>query len=92
MAVRQLTLLSPEPLMILEIYLGHIAYGPAMGSARWLRRLARAIERVHPDARVVLSPEDGYRPSQLSLLAAIADQGERDMRELMDKPTAAQHQ
>jgi hypothetical protein len=70
--------------MILEIYLGRIAYGPAMGSARHLRRLARAIERVHPDARVVLSREDGYRPSQLSLLAAIADQGERDMRELME--------
>lgn len=74
--------------MILEIFLGHEAYGPAMGSARHLRRIARAVERAHPGARVVLSPEDGYRPAQLALLAAIADQGERDMRELMNEPTA----
>jgi len=72
--------------MILEIFCGHEAYGPAMGSARYLRRLARAFQRVHPHARVVLSPEDGYRPAQLALLAAIADQGERDMRELMEAP------
>lgn len=72
--------------MILEIFLGRIAYGPAMGSARHLRRIARAVERAHPGARVVLSPEDGYRPAQLALLAAIAEgQGERDMRELMNE-------
>jgi hypothetical protein len=76
--------------MILEIFLGRIAYGPAMGNARHLRRIARAVERSHPGARVVLSPEDGYRPSQLAVLAAIADDGERAMRELMNEPTAAQ--
>lgn len=74
--------------MILEIFLGRIPYGPAMGNARYLRRIARRIQQQHPgQTRVVLSPEDSYSPGQLAVLAAIADQGERDMRELMNEPT-----
>lgn len=80
---------TPSSAMILEIFLGRIPYGPAMGNARHLRRIARRIQQQHPGrTRVVLSPEDGYSPSQLAVLAAIADQGERDMRELMNEPTA----
>lgn len=75
--------------MILDVFLGFEHYGPAMGPARHLRRIARAIERQHP-CRVVLSREDAYSPSQLAVLTAIADDGERAMRELMNEPTTAQ--
>lgn len=69
--------------MFLQIFCGRVHYGPAMGNARYLRRLARQIQRQH-DCRVVLIPEDGIDPSQAAVLAAIADEGEREMRELLE--------
>lgn len=72
--------------MILDVFLGFEHYGPAMGPARHLRRIARAIQQRQP-CRVVLSREDSYSPSQLAVLTAIADDGERAMRELMNEPT-----
>lgn len=69
--------------MILEVFRGRVHYGPAMGTARYVRRLARQLQRQH-DCRIVLTPEDGIDASQVAVLAAIAEEGEREMRELLE--------
>lgn len=69
--------------MILEIFCGRVHYGPAVGSARHLRRLARQVQQRHR-CRVVLTPEEGLDDSQIAVLAAMADEGEREMRELLE--------
>jgi hypothetical protein len=73
--------------MILDIYLARRQYGPFCGSPRTIARLARRVQRLRPDCRVVLSPEHEFSASQLAVLHAIADANERACLEQLEADT-----
>lgn len=58
--------------------------GPIRGNARYIVRLARRIERICQHPGIVLAHEADLTPSQRSVLGAIADQQERELRELLE--------
>lgn len=58
--------------------------GPIRGNARYIARLARRVERLCANPGIVIGFEDDLSPSERSVLEAISEHQERELRELLE--------